>query len=116
MSRQISADGFRMYGPGKFTTMLDAHIWDVSMDGCDDECGDVSTIGCWYGRMAGPFETTDPDMTPAERNLLTKSVGVIVSEDGNGFVSVDYFDTMAELDAEWTRIMDECNAAEEDEG
>jgi hypothetical protein len=38
--------GIRPYGPGKFDTMLDAYVYDVSLDGgCDDEVGSVEENG-----------------------------------------------------------------------
>jgi hypothetical protein len=42
-------------------------------------------------------------VTSAERLLIESSAGIILSEDGNGFVTADYIETRAELDATWAR-------------
>lgn len=106
-------DGIRPYGPGKFNTILDAYVYDVSMDGAEVECGSVDENGVWYGVMRHGhtiFKDGDPsleELTPAERDLLMHCAGVILSENDQGFVSVEYFDTMEELDAAWAEIEQE---------
>lgn len=42
--------GIRSYGPGKFDTILDAYVYDVSLNGADDECGESDSFG-WFGMM-----------------------------------------------------------------
>lgn len=113
--------GIRPYGPGKFSTMLDAYVYDVSLDsGTDEECGDSSWAGRWYGLMRGGrsiFKNGDPaceELTEEERNLLFDSAGVIVSESSDGFVDVDYYDTDTELDAAWAVCLSECEECEEE--
>jgi hypothetical protein len=104
-------DGIRAYGPGKFDTILDAYVYAVSLDGgCDDELGDVSENGRWYGVLRDGrsiFRNHDPmleTLNEAEQEMLTSSAGVILSEDSQGFVSVDYYDTPEELDAGWAAL------------
>lgn len=98
------ADSIRPYGPGKFDTILDMHLWEMSLDGADEETGD-SSMGVYYCLLRGPFSVTT-DLTKDELALLSTSVGVIMSEDGQGFVSVEYFDNLKDLDAAWK----ECEA------
>jgi len=116
-------DDIRTYGPGKFNTILDSYVYQVSLDGgCDDEIGSVDEGG-WFGLMRNGhtiFKDHDPlleTLNEAEREKLTSSAGVILSEDSNGFLSVDYFNTDAELDEAWDRIVSDHEDIEtEDEG
>lgn len=100
----------RNYGPGKFNTILDSYVYDVSLDGgCDAEEGSVDS-GRWYGLMRHGrtiFKDHDPNLeklNDEERELLTSSAGVILTEDSYGFVYVKYFTDMKALDAEWAEI------------
>ena len=106
-------DTIRPYGPGKFDTILDSYVYSVSLDGgCDSECGSVDETGRWYGMMRGSLSLSHADkrdcdyfdLNSAERAELTKYAGVIVSEDSQGFVSVEYFKTTEELDEAWSEI------------
>ena len=105
----MATNEIRSYGPGKFDTIVDSYVYSVSLDGgCDEELGD-SDIG-WYGLMRNGqtiFRDHDPlleTLNEAEQELLTSSAGVILSEDSQGFVGVDYFDTEAKLDKAWAAI------------
>ena len=117
----MSADNtIRSYGPGKFNTIVDSYVYAVSLDdGCDDEVGESDSFG-WYGLMrhgSTIFRDHDPMCEPlndAERDLLTESAGVILSEDSQGFVAVEYFDTTEELDAAWSQIVAEYEQATTD--
>jgi hypothetical protein len=106
--------GIRAYGPGKFDTILDAYVYAVSLDGgCDDETGDVNESRRWYGILRGGrsiFRNHDPvleTLNEAEQEMLTSSAGVIFSEDSQGFVGVDYYDTPEELEAAWAALQTE---------
>ena len=45
------ANGIRSYGPGKFSTVLDSYVYELSLDGGpDEEAGSVDEGG-WYGFM-----------------------------------------------------------------
>jgi len=103
----------RPYGPGKFSTILDAYVYQVSLDGgCDAEVGDSNTTG-WYGLMRHGrtiFKDHDPSMESLnddEKEALTSSAGVILREDSSGFVYAQYFDSESELDAAWAKIEQE---------
>ena len=105
----VNSTGIRPYGPGKFSTMLDSYVYQVSLDvGCDDEIGSVDEGG-WYGMMQGgrAIFAADLELTAAERDMLDESAGVIVSEDSNGFVSVEYYATATELHDAWHAIEEE---------
>lgn len=106
----------RSYGPGKFSTILDAYVYDVSLDGgCDEELGSVDESG-WYGLMRNGFKDHDPlleTLNEDEQAQLTECAGVILSEDSQGFVSVDYYDTDEALNAAWAEIEQE-QAEDED--
>jgi len=104
-------DNIRSYGPGKFNTILDEYVYQVSLDGgCDDEISDAEA-SAWFGLMRNGrtiFKDHDPlleTLNEAEQEKLTSSAGVILSEDSNGFVYVDYYKTEDELNAAWDRIV-----------
>jgi hypothetical protein len=110
-------NGIRRYGPGKFNTILDSYVYDLSLDGADT-LGDVSEIGIVYSAVdLGPDALADIEksvakgndgpLTPEERRLIEKSAGAILTENDQGFVSVDYFDTEDELDKDWEEIESE---------
>jgi hypothetical protein len=107
----------RPYGPGKFNTILDAYVYELTLQGgCDDETGSVQENGEWYGLMRNGrtiFQDHDPlleTLNAAEQELLTESAGVIVTEDDQGFVSVNYYATAAELNAAWAEVESELEA------
>jgi hypothetical protein len=117
------ANGIRPYGLGKFSTILDSYVYSVSLDGgCDEESGDVSECGEWYGIMRNGrtiFRDHDPlleTLTPEEQEKLTSSAGVILREDSNGFVSVTYHNTDAGLELAWSQIVDQFSDGEDEEG
>jgi hypothetical protein len=111
----------RPYGPGKFSTILDSYVYDVSLGGGCDEEESNSDAGIWYGIMRNGstiFKDHDPFLEPlndAERELLTSSAGVILYQDSNGFVYVTYYATDAELNSEWAKVVAEFAEPEEDE-
>jgi hypothetical protein len=104
---------------GKFDSDLDAALYEITLDGPDEECGDVSEIGYWAGLLRDGAELarlvstakkgfrsyahiTGRGAVPDEELAdLRRSAGVIVTEDDQGFVHVAMFRTKAELDKEW---------------
>jgi hypothetical protein len=97
----------RRYGPGKFNLLIDAYVYELSLDSSDDEAGDVDS-GLHYALLRGPFETITqehPELTTAELVLLTRTSGVIVITDSQGFVTVNYYDTSTELESDWLRCV-----------
>ena len=99
--------GIRSYGPGKFSTMVDAYVYSVSLDGCDETHGSCSENGVWIGRMSpgrGILRDMCSDTEPLnedEARLLTACAGVILEENDQGFVSVTYYQTDDELQYDW---------------
>ena len=75
--------------PGKFEGCADDRLGEVlyqlSLDGCDADCGDVETTG-WYGL------------------IIHREHGYIVSEDPQGFFDYAEYDTKEEAQAEYDRI------------
>lgn len=104
----MTEQGIRPYGPGKFDTIVDSYVYDLSLNGCDEETGEAETTG-WYGRINGPFKLSEEpfdqvDLTWEEKHLISTTAGCIISEDSQGFVSVEYFDSAAELEGAWCAI------------
>ena len=108
MTRTLTNPELRPYGPGKFDTMLDQYVYEVSLDGGGDASADAGTYHYELRRHGHTiFRDHDPlleSLTPDEQTYLTESAGCIVSEDSQGFVSVEYFDAMEDLDAAWAEI------------
>lgn len=102
-------NGIRNYGPGKFDTMLDAYVYKLSLHGCDDECGESDTTG-WHGilrgiQVDGAFcdVGASADVNEDEKQFLREhSAGAIVSEDSQGFVTVEYFDNEDKREKAWS--------------
>ncbi len=117
----------RKPGPGKFEgeMLVTSFIWDMSLNGgADEEAGDVETMG-WYGLMKGKlveaakFGAKEQGMklTPDEVKFLRSRAGVILSEDSNGFVGADYYQTEKALEEAWKEIQkEEEEYSEEEEG
>ena len=101
----------RSYGPGKFDTVMDQYVYQVSLDGgCDDEISSLAWGDNWYGMMRNGstiFRDHDPfldRLNEPEQEKLTSAAGVILCETSDGFITVDYFATDAELDTAWEGI------------
>lgn len=115
--------GIRPYGFGKFDTILDSIIYQQSLDGCEDECGDVSENGIWYGKLLAPLLDLSPDLlrddhelsqlTEEEIELLTDSVGCIISEDDQGFVCVTYYTDLEDFEESWAGCVLDTDPGEE---
>ena len=107
----------RPYSLGKFLTILDAYVYDVSLDGCDETIPAVGEGNGWWGIMRHGrtiFRDHDPfleTLNEEERELLTSSAGVLIHENSQGFVYVDYCATEAELNRAWAAIQSD-NPAE----
>lgn len=105
----------RPYGPGKFDTIMDSIVYGASLDGGpDEECGSVQELG-WYGLLHTPILNDEErhKLTAEELRLIDASAGCILSEDSNGFVNVEYFDTKAALMSEWRETCDSVGGDEE---
>lgn len=114
--------------PGKIEGELLVTTWayEQSLAGCDSETGECNTTG-WYGLLRGPFLATGAfaDITPVAIDdiglsaediaFLGNQAGCILSEDSQGFVSAEWYESAAELDAAWESIAAGIAAEEGDE-
>jgi len=104
----------RSYGPGKFNTLLDSYLYELSLDGVDEELGDAQDFG-WYGTLLFGSRVSQEvrriaaehrdRLSDEEVQALKDSVGVMLFEDSNGFVTVVYFRKDSDLDAAWQDVM-----------
>ena len=90
MQRPEFADLSASYGPGKFDTRESEYLWELSLNGMDNECGDSGTVG-YYARIGGPFEHPQ----------LSGIVGAILQENSDGFVTSATYTKPETLDRAW---------------
>jgi hypothetical protein len=117
--------GIRRYGPGKFNTILDSVIYGMIGDGMGDEsCGDVSEVGFAAEKIslgkdavkeAERIAAEDDGLTDEEVEMIEDSVGAIMVENDQGFVTVDYYDDEKEFEKDWEEIQDDASPEDEDE-
>lgn len=115
----IVKGGHRSYGPGKFegSGEIGSLINDL---GTDEDLGDSETFG-WYGLLRdgesilAQLLESGAEVTEEEAENLRTSAGVILHEDSQGFVDVDYYDTEDELEEAWSDLEDEYSEFAEDE-
>lgn len=99
------------YGsPGKFEggSAIDQVAHDVTLDGAAEELGEADGFG-WYGKIEGAIEATDEqirnyDLSQDDIDYLAAVAGAIVSEDSNGFVSVEWYTSRGNLERAWRRL------------
>lgn len=119
--------GIRRYGPGKFNTILDSVIYSMCNEGMGDEsCGDVSEVGFFAEKVslgkdavkeAERIGAEGDGLTDEEVEMVRSSVGAIMVEGEQGFVTVDYYDNEKELEKDWEEIQDDASGeGDEDEG
>ena len=98
---------------GKFNTVIDGYVYSLSLDGCDNEAGDVATTNYYctvrLGREGAKAildeAARDSDaLTLEEAKFIRSHYGAILEENNDGFVSVSYFKTKAALDKKWQTI------------
>jgi hypothetical protein len=115
----------RSDGPGKFDTVIDAYVHSLSLDGSDEECGDVETTNHYCSVRLGREGTRDilaeakregEPLTLEEAKFLRSHYGAIVEETNQGFVHVAYFKTRRALEKRWAEIEAEVAAADDDLG
>jgi hypothetical protein len=67
-------------GPGKFSDPIAEKLWDLTMDSRqDDQCGDVSENGMWFGLLTN--------------TRIPGAANAIVTEDDQGFVDYQTYYT-----------------------
>ena len=94
-------------------SVLSECMHELSLNGADDECGDVSECGFFASLFRG-IQVYGPmrDITPEwEARLSTEDLfalewcaGVIVIEDDQGFVDAVTYETQKELSEAWDRL------------
>ena len=102
------------YGPGKFDLNIDALVYDLSLNGPDEECGECNTTG-WYGLMIGKFDVSQADresydLSDEDVEFLNQTAGAIIAEDLQGFITVEYYDTEDELMETWKELAESVEA------
>lgn len=100
-SRRPATDIFANIGPGKFDSAATKMMYELSLDGADDECGESGTTG-WYGLVKGPFNHPQ----------LRQYAGAILEEDSQGFVVSEFYISETGLMETWDKIVDEVSSAE----
>jgi len=106
--------GIRKYGPGKFQNYIDQYVYALSCEGfVDEEVGSIQENGEWYGMIRGSIredvikralkDHTPHDLTKEELDLID-TVGIIVSEDSDGFFWVTYYDDSKVMEHNWESI------------
>jgi hypothetical protein len=122
----MMTQGIRSYGPGKFSTILDGFVYELALDGVDDEISLGEGQG-WYGflefdektakqvrkLMATQHEPDEP--TEEEEKQLTFASAVILYERSDGIVETQWFDNPEEATEEWKDIVKEFEGEEDDE-
>jgi len=116
--------GIRRYGPGKFNTIIDSYVYDLTMEGMGEgTIGDVSEVGfAAEGIPLGPEALPEiervakedgDELTPEECDLIKESHGAIVTENDQGFVAVDFYDDQEEYEKDLDEL--EAQVSGEDE-
>lgn len=102
---------------GKFDNDLDAYIFGISLDGCDEECGDSVGGSGWYGLLAGSLADADRMdlalLSTEEQAELVRFAGAIIGEDNQGFVNVECFETETELRETWEQVLADAEESED---
>jgi len=102
--------GIRPYGQGKFNTMLDAYVYEVSREGRTEE--DCRMYDSWCGIMReglSIFKDHDPtcdELTDEEYQQLLRCAGIIMTENSDGFVHVAYYDDQKSLETVWVEMVE----------
>ena len=80
------------------------YFFDLSQNGCDNECGDAS-IDYWYGliilmdRIA--IQYGDADNRPMQTELARAA---IIAESSQGFIDCDTYGNIDDARAQWEKI------------
>lgn len=117
----------RRYGPGKYNTILDSYVHGLSLDGWEDEsAGGIDEVGIYYGRFQLGSEAAEAieadagrqkdELTDEEKDRINNSFGAIISENDQGFVYIDYYDTEKAYDKAWEEVEESVEGGEEEEG
>lgn len=96
---------------GKFEggKVIDQYIYELSLEGCDEELGDITERAVWCGLLRGNFKPNaaarrDLEMTKDEIEFLSTRAGAIVIEYEQGFIEVEYYSSETALNLAWAEI------------
>lgn len=92
----------RAYGAGKFATYKTAYLYELSLEGADEECGSVD-CGSHFALLRAPFEHAH----------LQDLAGVILETDSDGLVYGHYARTVEGLEDNWAVSQAQAEKAEE---
>lgn len=101
----------RYSGLGKFDSQYAEYCWSSAMDGATDTAGNCGDMG-WHASLVNIHQTsngvfpgrTDPVLLQWREEIGTPA-GYIVHEDDRGFVAVEFFESVSELDQTWDGIL-----------
>lgn len=115
----------RRKGPGKFDTVLDSYLWELSLDGGADKEAGYEDGGGWFGvlyfdaGMVASLQNVAGDnndqLTDDEVAEITNNHGVIMFERSDGIVEVAWYDTQKDLEADWNRVLEDVYGPEDEE-
>lgn len=122
----MGSKSIRSYGPGKFATIVDSYVYEVTLDGGADEEATYPQEGSgWFGlvwidtptreRIREIAHEQDDRLTEEEENLLDDSKAVILFERSDGIVEVDWFDSKREAEEEWANILVDTEGEEDED-
>lgn len=100
--------------PGKFPDELAEALYQLSLDGPDEEIGSVQEMG-WYGLLLGvtPEEVGEYGEEAVEQ--MEGAQDFIISEDSQGFVDYESFESSADARYRWEEIANEIEPEEGEE-
>lgn len=90
---------------GKFYNDADEYVHELTMDGADEESGSVDETGYWAGLVRLTFGESVKVFSLAKFD--DSPVAAILTEDSVGFVTVRYYNTTDEANADWRLILDD---------
>ena len=93
---------YEKLGPGKFSDTVAEALYEMTMEGADEEVGDVQDFG-WYGFL----DFRDEPIEVEEDGEVTKYYGAIVNEDNSGFFSHKLYTHIDMAILEWSDVMEE---------
>lgn len=110
---------FRRYGSGKFRYLIDEYIYQYVLEADEHQAGDVESpmgynAAIWmredettrefFNDLKKAVEDGGEVLTEDEAAGLRDCQGIIVNEDSDGFVTVDYWRNNSEARLEWLEI------------
>ena len=125
MADPTRASAFGRHAGGLLVDQIVAY-WAGDTSYMDEELGDQSTFG-YYARFNGPFtveelrkaakETDDAsDFTSADfRYAAAQKGGAIYSANDQGFITVEWYETAADISRVWDELENAYEDFEEDE-